>query len=172
MKNWISILSLSLMSFWAIGQERIHWMTIEEAEQATQKEPRKILIDVYTDWCGWCKKMDQTTFQDPELVQYVNENYYAVKLDAEGRDSIRIKGHTFKYIPQGRRGYHELAAALLQGKMSYPTLVFLDEELRMIQPLPGFQTVTGLEPILKFFASNGYKDGDWETFQKNFKPEF
>jgi thioredoxin-related protein len=77
---------------------------------------------------------------------------------------IEYKGNTFKYVPSGRRGYHELAAALLQGKMSYPTVVFLDEEMNMLSPVPGYQQVGPFLQIAKYFGDNIYKDKDWQSY--------
>jgi len=146
--------------------DKIKWVTLEEADRLRQQEPRKILIDVYTDWCGWCKRMDRTTFAEPNLVKYVNENYYAVKLDAEQKESITIGGKKYEYDPNiGRRGVHEVAKELLQGKMSYPTIVFLDEKMNMIQPLPGFREAKEMQPILEYLAENAYKTTPWEEWR-------
>ena len=68
--------------------------------------------------------MDKATFQNAEVAAYMNANYYNVKFDAEQKESVTILDNTFKFIPQGNRGYHELAAALLNGKMSYPTVFY------------------------------------------------
>src|SRR5690606_5785974 len=89
----------------------INWMTMEEAAAKIKKQPRKVFIDVYTDWCGWCKKMDKSTFTDPAVVAYINKNYYAVKLDAEGKKPITLNGHTYTFKEEYRA--HELAIALL-----------------------------------------------------------
>ena len=91
-------------------------MTWEEAVQkaSTEASPKKLFIDVYTDWCGWCKKMDKDTFQNAEVAAYMSENFYMVKLDAEQKEPIEFKGKTYNFVATGRRGYHELAAALLQ----------------------------------------------------------
>ena len=87
----------------------IKWMSWEEAMTAMEENPKKIFIDVYTDWCGWCKRMDATTFKDPTVAAYISENYYAVKLDAEQRAKIVYDGHTFNFDSKyGRRGAHEL----------------------------------------------------------------
>ena len=59
---------------------KIKWLTFEQAVELSQKEPRKILIDIYTDWCGWCKKMDAATYMHPKIVEYINTHYYAVKV--------------------------------------------------------------------------------------------
>jgi thioredoxin-related protein len=145
---------------------KINWVSLEEADRLRRIEPRKIMIDVYTDWCGWCKRMDRTTFAEPSLVNYVNTYYYAVKLDAEQRESITIGGKKYEYNPDmGRRGVHEIAQELLQGKMSYPTIVFLDENMNMIQPLPGFREANEMQPILEYLGENAYKETPWEEWR-------
>ncbi len=67
----------------AQAQEQIQWMKFEEAVAANANNPKMILVDVYTDWCGWCKKMDKDTFTDPRVVAHLKKNFYAVKLNAE-----------------------------------------------------------------------------------------
>ncbi|MEQ9262269.1 MAG: DUF255 domain-containing protein [Owenweeksia sp.] len=150
-------------------EDRIQWMTIEEMEEANTKEPRKIIIDVYTDWCGWCKRMDKTTFQNPEIVRYINENYYAVKLDAEQKENINFKETEYAFVAKGRRGYHELAASLLQGRMSYPSIVYLDENLDMIQPIPGYKDAKQMEEIVKYIGGNHYKTTEYDAFLAEFE---
>ena len=80
-----------IISIYGYSQE-INWISIEEAEIANKKEPRKVFIDVYTDWCGWCKKMDASTFEDPQIIKYLNENYYCVKLDGEDKNTYSQQG--------------------------------------------------------------------------------
>lgn len=161
----ISLLFLVFAGFSAHAQD-IQWISWEEAVQLSQTDakPKKIFVDVYTDWCGWCKKMDKNTFQDPEVSQYMQDNFYMVRMDAEGKDPIEYQGKTFKFVPSGRRGYHELAAALLQGKMSYPTVVFLDEKVNMLSPVPGYQQVEPFMQIAKYFGDNIYKNKDWQSY--------
>ena len=147
--------------------DKITWITLEEADKLRLQEPRKVLIEVYTDWCGWCKRMDVTTFRDPKLAKYVNENYYAVKLDAEQREPITVGGRTYNYDESaGRRGVHEIANELLQGKLSYPTIVFLDERMNMIQPLPGYRDAKEMQPILEYLATEAHKTTPWEEWLK------
>jgi len=151
------------------AQSGIEWMSIEEAEVLvkTADNPKKIFIDVYTDWCGWCKKMDQVTFNNPEVSDYMNANFYMVKFNAESKDDVFVKGTTFSFVPSGRRGYHELAVALTQGKLSYPTVVFLDPELNMITPLPGFRTAQPFLQVAKFIGDNVYQHTSWEDYIKS-----
>jgi thioredoxin-related protein len=141
-------------------------MTWEEAVRraASDPQPKKLFIDVYTDWCGWCKKMDADTFQNPEVASYMQDNFYMVKLDAEQTEPIEYGGKTYTFVPSGRRGYHQLAAALLQGQLSYPTVVFLDEDLRMLSPVPGYQKPDAFLKIAKYFGEDIYKQKDWQAY--------
>ena len=110
------IILLTLFSFGidSVRAQEIKWLSWDEAVTLAQSdaEPKKIFIDVYTDWCGWCKRMDKDTFQNSEVAGYMNEYFYMVKLDGEGKEPIEFRGQTYKFVPSGRSGYHELAAAL------------------------------------------------------------
>ncbi len=164
----IRILFLALVSIYSysIQAQEVNWISWNEAvEMSTSADsPKKVFIDVYTDWCGWCKKMDKDTFQNPEVAKYMNDNFYMVKLDGEGKEPIEFRGKTYKYVPSGRRGYHELAAALLQGRLSYPTVVFMDEDLNVLSPVPGYQKPEPFLNIARYFGDNIYKDTDWKTY--------
>ncbi|MEQ8908854.1 MAG: thioredoxin family protein [Vicingaceae bacterium] len=150
--------------------EKINWMGFEEAVELNKQEPKKFLIDVYTSWCGWCKKMDRTTFTQPEVVAYVSKHYHAVKLNAERKDTVRLDDRMFvNEKPDGRRHPHQLAISLMQGKMSYPTIVYLDEAGNMLQPIPGFQSAENILPILHYFGEDAYKSQEWPEFQKSYK---
>lgn len=150
-------------------EEKIKWMSFEEAVEANESNPKKFIVDVYTNWCGWCKRMDASTFSNPVIVEYINKHYHAVKLNAERMDTIILGEQMFvNEGAKGRRSPHQLAIALLNGKMSYPTIVYLDENVDMIQPLAGYQDAKGIEPILKYFGENAYKTMDWQSFQKDF----
>ena len=131
----------------------VQWLTIEEAVAKMEVEKRKIFIDMYTDWCGWCKKMDKATFEQPHIATYLNENYYPVKFNAEFKEEISYNGKTYKFIKSGRRGYHELAAELSKslGRLSFPTIIFVDSDLTVLQPhprLPGSQKIRSDHDLL------------------------
>lgn len=145
--------------------EGIQWLTIEEAFAKIQKEPRKVLIDVYTDWCGWCKVMDRETFKDKAVTDYINKKYYAVKLDAEQKGTIKLGDKEFKYLAQGGRGINEIALALTNNQPSYPTTVFLDDKFNMIQPLPGYLKAKEFHQIITFFGEDYHKKQDFESYK-------
>lgn len=150
------------------ASNKINWMSFEEAVKLNETQPKKIFIDVYTDWCGWCTKMDQTTFTDQDIINYINENFYAVKFNAEQSESIEFNGHTFTNTPSqgGRKNTHQLAAALLQGKVSYPSYVFMNENNQLLTAVPGYADAKNFMPILKYFGSNAFKTMDWNEFSK------
>jgi thioredoxin-related protein len=145
--------------------KHINWLTIEEAYKLTQKKPKKFVIDVYTDWCGWCKVMDQKTFSKPAIIDYVNENFYAVRFNAEQTAPITLGQQTFKYVGSGGRGVHELAAALMKNQMSYPTTVFMDEKFQLIQPVPGYMEPRTFHQIITYFGGNNHQKEPFDQFK-------
>src|SRR5688572_29982366 len=148
------------------AEEQVKWISFEEAVKKSKTEKRPVFIDVYTDWCGWCKVMDKNTFNDPEVAKLLNENFYAVKFDAEQKEDITFNGNVFKFVPSGSKGYHQLAAVLLNNQLSYPTVVFLTENFEMIQPLAGYRKAPEFHKIAQFIGEGHYKTvkwADWET---------
>ncbi len=127
----------------------IHWMSIEEA--ASMKNPKKkFFVDVYTHWCGWCKKMDRTTFKDPKVISVVGNQFYFVKFDAEQRTPMTWKGKEYNFVEGRRHGYNELAKLLLNGRLQYPSYAILDENLDPVKVIVGYrrseQFINALEP--------------------------
>ncbi len=112
------------------AQDKIEWLKFEEAVAATEANPKMLFVDVYTDWCGWCKKMDKETFTDPAVIKYINEKFYAVKMDAE--DDKR----TFDF--KGKK-YTEAKMAAAMRVQSYPNFVIIDPTLMNITQLPGYR---------------------------------
>ncbi len=162
-----------------IAQE-IKWVTFEEALALQKKKPKKIMMDVYTSWCGPCKMLDKNTFQNPDVAKYVNDNYYAVKFNAEGNDVIKYKDVTYTNpgykaeMASRRNGVHDLAR-LLQVN-AYPTIVFFDEKGETISPIRGYQNPQQLELYLKMFKDDKHKDmktqEDFNTYYSAFVPVF
>ena len=106
---------------------KIEWTDFEGAIDKNAKDKKLIFIDVYTGWCGWCKKMDQSTFVEPEVVEYMNKYFYAVKMDAESKDPIAFREVLYEYKMYNGKGYNELAVNLMGGKMSFPTFIILSK---------------------------------------------
>jgi thioredoxin-related protein len=159
--------------------QEIEWMTMNEALQAQKENPKSIFMDAYTSWCGPCKMLDKNTFTNKDVVNYVNENFYAVKFNAEGPEEIAYKDKIFKNPKydasrKGRNSTHEFASAMrISG---YPTMVFFNEKAEMIAPVVGYRTPEQLEIFLKLFAGEEYKkftsQEDFTEYRDNFVGEF
>lgn len=177
MKYFIPILLFFTIQF--LPAQEIAWMPMNEALDKQQKNPKKIIMDVYTEWCGPCKLLDKNTFGDRDVIKYINENYYAVKFNAEGTEEITYQDFTYtnpnyQEERKGRNATHFFADALkLTG---YPSLVFFTDDGDLIQALPGYKTPGQLEIFLKMIANDDYLKlttaEAWQEYQKNFKSTF
>ena len=148
------------------AQNLVRWNTLNEAEKKVKTEKKKkIMVDVYTSWCGWCKKMDSGTFNTPYVAEYLNNNFYSVKLDAETKNDIAFQNKVYKFV----NGSNELAYKFLNGQMSYPSVVFLDENLNIIQAIPGYRSAEEFEKIISYFAQNGYQKMPYTRYEKEYK---
>jgi thioredoxin-related protein len=150
--------------------EKIHWYSFEEAYQLNKKKPKKIFIDVFTDWCGWCRKMDAETFTNPSISEYMSDHFYCVKLNAERKDTVVIDGVKFSNPnPTGKRSTHQLAVELLKGNMSYPSYVFLNEKSQWLTVVAGYQAAKDFEPIIHYFGEDAYEKTPWEDYKASFE---
>ncbi|MDR2836683.1 MAG: DUF255 domain-containing protein [Bacteroidales bacterium] len=168
---FISILISFFICTFGQKAKEIKWLTIQQALKLQDSIPKTIMIDMFTDWCGWCKKMDAETFHNPSIVDYVNENFYAVKFDAEGFDTVVYKGKTLINSRGGKRQPNDFALEMLGGRMSYPTIVYIDFE-GMVNPVPGYMSAADIEPILIYFAERINKTADYQLYVQDFKNTF
>lgn len=139
--------------------EEIKWVSYDEATKLTKKKKKKIFIDVYTDWCGWCKKMDATTMKDPKVVEYMNKKFYAVKLNAESPSASNYKGTVVTE--------RELATRIFKAN-GYPTTLYLDENENLLINLSGYREAGELNKILHFLGEEKYKTQTWEQFAASY----
>ena len=169
MKRTFTLFFLVFIFAMSFSQEqKIKWYTIEEADKLLKANPRPVFIDTYTDWCVWCKRLDQETFSNPVVAEILSKKYYPVKFDAEGKETVVFQGKSF--TNDGKSGNaHQLAVALLQGQLSYPTVVFLDEKGQLLTPVPGFRDAKAMEELLSYFADKAYEKQNFQDFQKSFK---
>jgi thioredoxin-related protein len=163
MKRFLIVI-LALSPLFTYAQDKINWMTWEEAIAANEKNPKKIFVDVYTDWCKWCKKMDKTTFKNSNVVEDINKYYYAIKLDAELKTDITINDKTYGPKQVGGHGFHELAEYVLDGKMSFPSYAFLDENFKLIESTSGYKEPKAMVLRAQFYGTNTHKKASWDEF--------
>lgn len=161
---------ISILSFSIKKKEKVQWLTVAELQVAYAKNPKPILVDVYTSWCGWCKVMDKETYAKDDVANYINEKYYAVKLDAESKESFEWNGKKYEYKSEYKS--NELAVFLLYGQMSYPSTVFLSALDAQPAPMAGYLKPKELEAPLKFFGDGAYKTKNYPEFMNGFKPSW
>jgi thioredoxin-related protein len=162
------------------GKSGIQWLTIEEAQAKAKTDPKPLLVDVYTKWCGPCKMLDARTFSDPRLAAFVNKHFHPVKFDAESGEPVIFKGQKLEnpdYDPArvgGRNGTHHLTYAIanVNGRIAYPTVTYLDSDLNVLAPVQGYLTPEQMEPILVYFGEGHYKTKDYQTFISSFQPRW
>ncbi|MFN8240972.1 MAG: DUF255 domain-containing protein [Bacteroidales bacterium] len=169
MKRTLIIATLVMLIIPAFGQKAtVKWYSIEEAEKLQKQAPRPIVVDTFTDWCGWCKKLDQDTFSNPVIAEILNTRFYPVKFDAEGKDPVTFQGR--KFINDGQAGKaHQLAVALLRGELSYPNIVFFNEKSQLVTNAPGYRQPKEMEALLSYFADKAYEKMNLDDYLKTFK---
>ncbi len=145
--------------------KHINWVSFEEAIALNAKNPKPIYFDMYTSWCGWCKQMDKKTFSDPDIIKYMNKNFYAVHFDAETRETIKYKGKEYK----NNRGYNELAIEMMNGQMSFPTSIFWNEKETLLTRIPGYLDAKEFDVIIHYYGSGAYFKQGWYQFKKKYK---
>jgi thioredoxin-related protein len=179
MKKTILLLIILAFNFHTKAQE-INWISLNKALELQKENPKKIMMDVYTNWCGPCKLLDKKTFQNKDVIAYVNKNYYAVKFNGEGNEIINYKGVSYsnpnydKTKANKKNSSHEFSNYMqIRG---FPTIAFWDEKSDLIAPLTGFYKPQELELYLKLFLNDKYKEittqEKFKEYSKAFKAEF
>ncbi len=150
------------------NSNKLPWLSLQEAEIAMKNEKKPILIDLYTNWCGWCKVMDKKTYSDKNVISYLAEKFYTVKLNAETKESILWSGKAFVYNTAYKT--NEIALYFMQGRLSYPTTVIIPVDGSAPQSIPGYLTPKDIEILLKYFGENKYGRISFDEYRKEFKP--
>ena len=166
---WIFFLTIVLVSISNIvfsQSEKINWIEVEKIKELQNNYKKKIMIDLYTDWCGWCKVMDRTTFSDKKIIEKINSDFYPIKINAEYKGDITFDNHTFKYVDLKPRGINEIAYYLTNGQLSYPMTIFLDEDFRIITLLPGYHKSNFFKSVLDYIGEDHWKETSWDDFIK------
>ena len=151
---------------------RVNWLSFEEAQEKNKQVERPFLIDVYTDWCGWCKHMMKTTYSNPNIAAYINTNFYPVKFNAEIKDTIEFNGTRYKPTSKEPKTPHELAIKFLGSSLSYPSTIFVTNNFQYNLLTQGYLEDKKIEPLLVFMVENTWRTTNYDEFSKHFAHTF
>ena len=146
----------------AHSTQTINWLTVSQVQEKMKTNPKKVLIDFHTEWCGWCKKMSKHTFTNPRVVNYINENFYAVKFDAESKETLNFLGKTFS----NKKRTHDFALnqGSNNGRISFPTIVYYNEKFEKIKVVPGYYNHQSYLDLIKYFGDDHYKKSSFDKY--------
>lgn len=142
----------------AAGAAEVRWRTWDAGLKEAASTGKPILVDVYTDWCGWCKRMDRDVYAKPEVSEYLAKHFVAIKLDAESKAPARYQGRseTGRSIAQGFR------------VTGYPTTVFLRSNGEHLVNVPGYRPAPDFRVLLRYIGEDHIGRGvQWAVFSKN-----
>ncbi|MEL6589380.1 MAG: thioredoxin fold domain-containing protein [Bacteroidota bacterium] len=140
MPKLLTTLTLSIFLFLcaptsAQQEEAINWLSFEQLDDSLAVQPKKVFISFHTDWCAYCRKMDKVVFTKPEVIELLNEGYYAVHFDAESEAVVAFGGREYinEQLGQSRTPLHQIAQLLAsrEGQFVAPTMIILDEEFNV-----------------------------------------
>lgn len=151
------LLSMMLMVPLCVYGQPEGALSFQQLDSLQKIEEKPVVVFIHTDWCRYCQAMKQTTFQDEAVKIWLDSAFYFVSLDAEAQQDIRVQGQTFRYRPTGHgTGQHELAQALgtVEGKLTFPTLCFLNADYEIVYQQAGFIKASQLTKMLKMIHSS------------------
>jgi len=148
-------------------KEKINWMSLDEVNVKMKTDPRPVIIDLYTNWCYWCKMMDKKTYNNSKVISYINSHFYAVKLNAETKDTIVWDNNKYEYNPNDK--VNDFALYVTQRQLEFPNTVIFPEINKAPAAIPGFMDPKEIEVILKYFGDENYKSQNFSDYSANFK---
>jgi thioredoxin-related protein len=162
---WIVLFSCAQKPF--ESGEPIQWMSLTEATASLQHQKKPVLIDLYTDWCSWCRVMDKKTYSNKRVAEYVQEKFYPVRVNAESKDALTWKGKTYRFNENYRA--NDFAVYITQGKLAFPTTIIIPGDGSEPQAIPGYLETRDFELIAKYFGEGGYGKIPFDQYRRDFQ---
>lgn len=133
----------------------VKWLTFDEGLLQAKNQNKKLLVDVYTDWCGWCKKMDAEVYTDASVAGILKDHFIAVKLNAESNARLRYDDRVFTNA--------QFSQAL--GITGFPSTVFFRSDGKPITVVPGYVEADNFASILTYIGNDHYQSMSFDEFQ-------
>lgn len=149
------------------GNEKVQWLQFKDVAVKVKEQDKPILIDLYTDWCYWCKVMDKKTYSNKKVIEYINEHFYSARINAETKDIFTWKDKTYNYNTNYK--INDFSLFLTYGRASFPTTIIIADSTAAPIPVEGFLEPKELEKILKYFGDGAYKTMNFPQFEKTFR---
>ncbi len=173
--NTNNILIKCILVFLIIGsgtfsfaQQQIKWHSWATGIQAAEKHNLPIVVSIYNDNCSWCDHMVNTTYKDQKVIDYISNNFIAIKLNIEEKKPLHFKSKDYNFVKKGERSFHSLALDLLDGRYGTPATIFVDNDQRVLQSLIGYKESNKFLHILQYYGDEYYQKVPWHIFIEHF----
>lgn len=141
-----------------VKKTELKWTDMETAIKNAADQDKPVMVDVYTDWCGWCKKMDKEVFNNPDVSESLSKLFMLAKVNGESREKITYKDKKTDGVGIAQ-GF---------GIRGYPSLIFLDAKGDLLTLIPGYVDAEKFLPIVKFLGDKHYETMEWEAYLANY----
>jgi len=116
--------------------KNVEWIEFEQLEDSLNTKQKKIFIFFYTDWCSYCKKMENAAFKNQKVISLLKRDYYPVKFNSEYKGEIIFEGRKYvnKEIGKKRNSNHQIPLMLASRKdyaFSLPAIIILNESFEV-----------------------------------------
>ncbi|MTI21286.1 thioredoxin family protein [Fulvivirga sp. RKSG066] len=148
---------LLAISCYATATGQIKSYSFNELDSLLKIESKPVIAFIYTDWCRYCKAMENTTFRNDGVMSKIENAYYFIRLDAEDERPVNFGGQTYRFKPSGNQtGVHELAQLIgeIDGSLEYPTLIFFNKQLDVLYKKSGYVSAEQLLQMLNIIEAN------------------